>query len=57
MLQSAKAKDSYYENKVVVRQTIAALCAYSNSALRNLLATRLRNKNSVDPAAENLVRY
>ena len=57
MLQSAKAKDGYCENKVVVRQTIAALCAYSDSALRNLLATRLRDKNSVDPAAENLVRY
>ena len=57
MLQSTKAKDSYCKNKVVVRQIIAALCAYSDSALGNLLATRLRDENGVDPAAENLVRY
>lgn len=41
----------------MVRRTIAALCAYSDGALGNLLATRLRDENGVDPAAENLVRH
>lgn len=55
LLSGAPYGDGKCQNKPVVKRTIAALCAYDDQILGKYLSERLRDENSVDPMAQNLV--
>jgi hypothetical protein len=57
LLDSSPYRDGECENKPVVKRTIAALCAYNNQVLRKYLSEQLRDENSVDFMAQNLVAF
>lgn len=57
LLDSSPYRDGDCQNKPVVKRTIAALCAYDDQVLGKYLSEQLRNENSVDFIAQNLVAF
>jgi hypothetical protein len=57
LLDSSLYGDGECQNKPVVKRTIAALCAYDDQVLGKYLLERLRDENSVDFMAQNLVAF
>jgi hypothetical protein len=57
LLNTSLYRDGKCQNKPVVKRTIAALCAYNNQVLGKYLSERLRDENSLDFMAQNLVVF
>jgi hypothetical protein len=57
LLDSSPYGDGECQNKPVVKRKIAALCAYDDQVLGKYLLERLRDQNSVDLMAQNLVAF
>jgi hypothetical protein len=57
LLNGSPFDDGERQNKLVVKQTTAALCGYNDQILRKYLSERLRNEDDVDLMARNLMAF